>query len=97
MPTPEEYWYRAEALVKLAAAATQLYAREMLLERAAEFRQMAARHFATACSERAAQERRSWGSNQRRRRRLECFFSDAANGPPVFGAAATHATIKEKA
>ena len=61
MPTPEEYWYRAEALVKLAAAATQLYAREMLLERAA-FRQMAARHFATACSERAAQERRSWGS-----------------------------------
>ena len=45
--TPEEYWYRAEALVKLAAAATQLYAREMLLERAAEFRQMAA-HLATA-------------------------------------------------
>ena len=72
MPTPEEYWYRAEALVKLAAAATQLYAREMLLERAAEFRQMAARHFATACSERAAQERRSWGSIFRDvRRRLE--------------------------
>ena len=47
MSTPEEYWYRAEALVKLAAAATQLYAREMLLERAAEFRQMAA-HLATA-------------------------------------------------
>ena len=42
MSTPEEYSYRAEALVKLAAAATQLYAREMLMERAAEFRQMAA-------------------------------------------------------
>jgi hypothetical protein len=48
MSTPEEYSYRAEALVKLAAAATQLYAREMLMERAAEFRQMAARHLATA-------------------------------------------------
>jgi hypothetical protein len=36
-----EYWHRAENLVKLAAAATQLYARETLLERAAEFRQMA--------------------------------------------------------
>jgi hypothetical protein len=35
MSTPEEYSYRAEALVKLAAAATQLYAREMLMERAA--------------------------------------------------------------
>jgi hypothetical protein len=42
VPTPEEYWHRAEALVKLAALATQLYAREMLLERAAEFRRMAA-------------------------------------------------------
>jgi hypothetical protein len=44
MTTPEEYWYRAEALVKLAAAAPQLYARETLLGRAAEFRQMAAIH-----------------------------------------------------
>ena len=44
MTTPEEYWYRAEALVRLAAAAPQLYARETLLERAAEFRQMAAVH-----------------------------------------------------
>ena len=34
MPTPAECWHRAEALVKLAALATQLYAREMLLERA---------------------------------------------------------------
>ena len=41
MPTPAECWHRAEAMVKLAALATQLYAREMLLERAAEFRQMA--------------------------------------------------------
>ena len=41
VPTPEECRHRAEALVKLAALATQLYAREMLLERAAEFRQMA--------------------------------------------------------
>ena len=41
MPTPAECWHRAEALVKLAALATQLYAREMLLERAAEFRRMA--------------------------------------------------------
>ena len=40
MPTPAECWHRAEALVKLAALATQLYAREMLLERAAEFRRM---------------------------------------------------------
>ena len=48
VPTPEEYWYRADLLVKLAAVATQLYAREMLLERAEEFRQMAARYAATA-------------------------------------------------
>ena len=41
MSTSAECWHRAETLVKLAAAATQLYAREMLLERAAEFRQMA--------------------------------------------------------
>ena len=41
MSTSAECWHRAEALVKLAAAATQLYAKEMLLERAAEFRQMA--------------------------------------------------------
>ena len=41
MPTPAECWHRAEALVKLAALATQLYAREMLLERAAEFGRMA--------------------------------------------------------
>ena len=39
--TSAECWHRAEAFVKLAAAATQLYAKEMLLERAAEFRQMA--------------------------------------------------------
>ena len=48
VPTPAEYWHRAEALVKLAAMASQLYAREMLLERAEEFRQMGARHVATA-------------------------------------------------
>ena len=41
MSTSAECWHRAETLVQLAAAATQLYAREMLLERAAEFRQMA--------------------------------------------------------
>jgi hypothetical protein len=41
VPTPAECWHRAETLIKLAAMATQLYAREMLLERAAEFRQMA--------------------------------------------------------
>ena len=48
VPTPAEYWHRAEELVKLAAMATQLYAREMLLERAEEFKQMAAHHVATA-------------------------------------------------
>ena len=41
MPTSAECWHCAENLVKLAAGATQLYAREMLLERAAEFRHMA--------------------------------------------------------
>ena len=41
MATSAKCWDRAEALVKLAALATQLYAREMLLERAAEFRRMA--------------------------------------------------------
>jgi hypothetical protein len=41
VPTSAECWHRAETLVQLAAAATQLYAREMLLEREAEFRQMA--------------------------------------------------------
>jgi len=38
--TSAECSYRAETLVKLAVA-TQLFAREMLLERAAGFRQMA--------------------------------------------------------
>jgi len=41
VPTPAGCLHRAEALVKLAALATQLYAREMLLERAAEFGRMA--------------------------------------------------------
>jgi hypothetical protein len=39
--TSAECSYRAETLVKLAAVATQLYVREVLLERAAEFRQIA--------------------------------------------------------
>jgi hypothetical protein len=39
--TSAEYSYRAKTVVKLAAIATQLYAREVVLERAAEFRQIA--------------------------------------------------------
>ena len=67
MPTPAECWHRAETLIKLAAMATQLYAREMLLERAAEFGRWrrSPRKFRRGhtMSERAIQESRSWTSD----------------------------------
>jgi hypothetical protein len=43
MPTPAEYRHLAELLLRLAAEATEVYAREELLELAAEFRRAAAR------------------------------------------------------
>jgi hypothetical protein len=78
VPTPSECWHRAEALVKLAALATQLYAREMLLERAAEFRRTATHRPASLVSFRSRQVNTKLAEIPCRRATSETFAPGAS-------------------